>query len=145
MHTCESDLFRSSVITVTLFILVKSQNPCHFRERKSHLVVVIKNRLSFQHIIPACYGNWRMVVVFQAHKELVKERLSRSSQGTLAVANVAKPGQAFWPHHLWSESQMCKFAQSRVSTGTHLLDCSGLAAGGINAEVFQAWHLSQSQ
>lgn len=41
---------RSNVITVTLFILVKSQNPCHFKEIKAHLVVLIESYLGFQHI-----------------------------------------------------------------------------------------------
>lgn len=41
---------RSNIITVILFILVKSQNPCHFKERKAHLVVLIKSCLGFQHI-----------------------------------------------------------------------------------------------
>lgn len=43
-------MFRSNVIMVALLILVKSQNPCCFKERKTHLVVVIKSYLGFQHI-----------------------------------------------------------------------------------------------
>lgn len=37
-----------------------------------------------------------------------------------------------------------EFAQSSGNIATNLLGFSGLAAGGVNAEAFQTWHLSPS-